>query len=132
MKSIFVLILFLGSNLLLNAQIGILNIEEDAAVARLMEIFINNNKSNSKIKGWTVIVASTTERKIVEEQKLLFLSQYPEVNADWSHDKPYYKLKAGAYKRKSEAVKLMNDIKSNFPASYPAQDLLDISLFIEN
>ena len=117
---------------MLNAQIGILNIEEDAAVARLMEIFINNNKTNTKIKGWTVIVASTTERKIVEEQKLLFMSQYPEINADWSHDKPYYKLKAGAFKRKSEAVKLMNDIKSNFPASYPAQDLLDITLFIEN
>ena len=123
---------FLFSAFFLKAQVGVLNIEEDAAVAKLMEIYINNNNTNTKIKGWTVVVTSTTERKVVEDQKQLFLNQFPEIFADWSHDKPYYKLKAGAFKKKSDALKLISQIKSSFPASYPAQDLLDISLFIEN
>ena len=74
---------FLFAAFFLKAQVGVLNIEEDAAVAKLMEIYVNNNNTNTKIKGWTVVVTSTTERKVVEDQKQLFLNQFPEIFADW-------------------------------------------------
>ena len=40
---------FLFSAFFLKAQVGVLNIEEDAAVAKLMEIYVNNNKQCRRV-----------------------------------------------------------------------------------
>jgi hypothetical protein len=114
------------------SQTGTLNIKEDLSISNLMSLYIADNQANNKTKGWTVIVASTTDRRVIEEQKQGFLQLFPDINADWYHDKPYYKLRAGAFRRKADALQLLQEIRVNFPACYPAQETLDISLFIDN
>lgn len=114
------------------SQTGTLNIKEDLSISNLMSLYVADNQTNNKIKGWTVIVASTTDRRVIEEQKLGFMELFPEINADWYHDKPYYKLRAGAFRKKADALQLLQEIRVNFPACYPAQENLDVSLFIDN
>ncbi len=131
MSKIAAIYILLFCPLLSFSQTGTLNIKEDFMISTLMNQYLIDNQQNNKIKGWTIIVTSTTDRRIIEEQKLRFLQLFPELEADWFHDKPYYKLRFGAFKRKADALHQLQRIKTDFPSSYPAQDQLDVIQFIE-
>ncbi|MEL7121713.1 MAG: SPOR domain-containing protein [Bacteroidota bacterium] len=113
----FVFLLFSASQAL--AQI---NIEEDPVITRMMERYVEVNKSTKSIQGWRIQVFATADRQQFELIKRRFESQYPYISTSWEHTKPFYKLRAGAFASKLEAMQMMQLIKRDYPNSYPAID----------
>ena len=103
-----------------NAQ----NIElnETMSIKTMMEVWANQNRTTAQLEGWRILVASSTDRFEVQAKKDQFVALYPSISADWYQEKPYYKLKAGAFKHSWEARKMINQISSDFSGAYPVID----------
>ncbi len=87
-----------------------------------MRAWSSNNFKNAKINGWRVQVLSTTDRQEAESAKLRVAAEFPGYYVDWLNDKPYYKLRVGACRTRTEALGLMLILKDFYPSAYPAQD----------
>lgn len=94
----------------------------DPAIEQLVRTWVAQNKTNPRMEGWRVQIMSSTDRQQVEDGKNRFLNMYPNVVADWVHEKPYYKLRVGAFRTRQEALSFLAEIKDSYPGAYPAKD----------
>lgn len=103
------------------AQAQEIQINEAPAVAQLCRNWVNSNRSAPRVEGWRAQILSTTDRQQADEARNRFRLAYPEVPAEWVHEKPYYKLRAGAFRSRLEAVAFIAQM-IDFPGAYPAKD----------
>lgn len=94
----------------------------DPAVEQLVRTWVARNKTNPHIEGWRIQILSSTDRQQVEMGRNQFLSLFPDVPAGWVHEKPYYKLRVGAFRTRQEALSFLAELKDNYPGAYPAKD----------
>lgn len=99
-----------------------INVSEDYAVAQMLQRYIQNNKSQTIVAGWRVQLFSTSDRNKVEDAKQNFMRDYPGISVDWTHSKPYYRLRAGAFATKLEAKRLLYRLKKDYPSAFLAKD----------
>ncbi len=95
---------------------------EDGNIEQMLTRHVQGNKSNSYVQGWRVQILSTSDRSKVEDAKQDFLRDNPGISADWTHSKPYYRLRAGAFSSKLEAMRLLYRLKLDYPSAFPAKD----------
>ncbi len=98
-------------------------INADPAIEQLMRTWTAQNRSNPRIEGWRVQIASSTDRQRIESTRTQFLALYPGVPADWAHERPYYKLRVGAFRTRQEAMAFLMQIRHSYPDAYPTRDL---------
>ena len=118
-KIIPVLFLVLGLNTRIGAQE--IQINEDPRISHLYRAWTNDNRVHPRIEGWRVQVMATTDRQQVEEARNTFRIAHPEVPAEWIHEKPYYKLRIGAFRNKLEAMAFIATL-TDYTGAYPAKD----------
>ena len=95
------------------------NITETPEVKSIMERYAANNRMHQTIKGWSIQLLATTDRRKMELKMQEFQQKYPSIFIDWTHSAPYYKLHVGAYQTKLEAIKELHRFKADFPGAYP-------------
>jgi len=117
---LFFILVFTNSALIVVAQN--VTIIEDFPIDKMMETFVSKNKSTYHIDGWRIQIMATTDRRMMELAKRKFLINYPDISINWSHSKPYYRLRAGAFTSKLDAVRLLHKLKVDYPSAYPAMD----------
>ena len=77
--------------------------------------------SNSKVKGvpgYRIRIFSESGLGAKEEQQQIrakFISQFPGIDAYHAYDEPFFKVYVGDCRTKSEAIKLYDKVKRNFP-----------------
>jgi uncharacterized protein Veg len=116
----FSILFFLLFSMAVQAQK--ISINENPAVSSMMNRFAEINKQKKTSSGWRIQIASTTDRKQMEETVKNFERTYPEVPITWIHAKPYYQVRVGAFKNKIESLRLLNTVKIDYPSAYPVQD----------
>ena len=94
----------------------------DPKVADLMKRFVENNKSTTTLSGWRIQILATTDRQRMEDAVRSFESLYPNIPVDWVHAKPYYKVRAGAFTSKRDALATQYVLKGDYPTAYPVPD----------
>lgn len=100
-------------------------INEDADVARIMQNFTNSNKSPDKtVQGWRIQISASVDRKQVESMKKQIERDYSQYQPIISYDKPYYKLKIGAFLHKNKAESALNGVKTKYKSAYLTRDIL--------
>ncbi len=99
-----------------------IQLEEDEPIGQMMERFAEINKARSAIQGWRVQILATPDRQKMETVKQSFQYRYPNIPIDWEHLKPYYKLRAGAFLTKIEAVRLKFILEQDYPGIYLVKD----------
>lgn len=97
-------------------------ISESPAIANMMNNWAAANRRKPEISGWRVQIFSSTDRKKIEEEKVRFQTRFPNVPVDWVHDRPYYKLQAGAFRTKREALAAIVEWQTFWTGLYPAKD----------
>jgi len=97
-------------------------VNTDPAVEQLVRNWVAHNRANPRVEGWRIQILSSTDRQRVESGKVQFLGMHPEFSADWVHEKPYYKLRAGAYLTRQEALAALILLKDTYPDAYPTRD----------
>jgi len=117
-------VLLLGFGLVCTTARSQNNIEVsyDEAVRKLVRQFVETNKSHKHVEGWRIQVLSTTDRMKVESTLREFRYRFPYIPADWTHDKPYYKLQAGAFAHKLDAIRVLHLVQQDYPGAYLAKD----------
>ena len=73
----------------------------------------------NKNTNWKLQIKFTSKRSDIVPYKMKFNNLYPEISTSIIFESPYYKLLAGDFKTKNEALKIRNIIKTNFPAAHP-------------
>ena len=96
-------------------------LNETPEVAELYKTWTNQNRSMPHIEGWRVQIMASTDRTQIEAGRVRFRTAYPEVPVEMIHEKPYYKLKVGAFKSRLEALAFITNL-SEFAGAYPAKD----------
>ena len=99
-----------------------IQLNADPAIEQMVKTWVNQNRVNPRVEGWRLQILSTTDRQRVETGKIQFLNLYPAIPADWVHEKPYYKLRVGAFLTRQEAMSFLAEIKDGYPGAYPAKD----------
>lgn len=117
---LFAILVFLAGGYLAGAQN--VQVQTDPAVEQLVRNWTAQNRANPRMEGWRIQILSSTDRQRVEAGKVQFLSLHPEFSADWVHEKPYYKLRAGAFLTKQEALSALILLKDTYPDAYPTRD----------
>ncbi|MEM1357883.1 MAG: SPOR domain-containing protein [Bacteroidota bacterium] len=98
------------------------SIKAEPKVEALLELFQTVNENETKVEGWRVQILATTDRRRLETVESEFKVNYPSVPVDWVHTKPYYKLRAGAFKTKQEAERLKYTLGQQFEGVYLVKD----------
>ena len=115
----FVLLLVAASQ---NAFAQEIQLNEDPKISQLFRNWTNSNRANPGVDGWRVQIMATTDRQQVEDARNRFRLQHPDVPAEWIHEKPYYKLRAGAFRTKLEAQAFLATL-TDYAGAYPAKDV---------
>jgi|GEM_PF-299001 len=123
------IILTLAAFINLNAQ-GTINVMADAPIDEMMTKYTSINQSKSMINGYRIQLLATTDRRKVEAALGRFRSLYPTIPADWQHSPPYYKLRAGAYETKLDALRQLELVKADYPSAYPAQAKINLRALV--
>jgi hypothetical protein len=114
------LFLFLWLPVCLTAQE--IQTNEGPEIGEMVKVWVDNNRKSARIDGWRVQILSTTDRQQAELARLKFSNEFPDLYADWIHEKPFYKLRVGACRTRREAMTLLDKIKDFYPGAYPAKD----------
>lgn len=118
-KIILIFILLFGF-ISLGAQS--VQIIEEEPIKRMMEKYIESNKSNGIIRGWRIQIITTNDRRNMESARARFQGLYPGIPISWEHETPYYKVKIGAYRDKITLQPYLQMFKKDFPTAIPIMD----------
>ena len=121
MKNIFWVLNFL---LFLNTQTQAQSIRttEEPAITEMMEKFVELNRSRTFVEGWRIQILATTDRQRLEAARQRFQYRYPNIAVDWVHANPHYKLRAGAFSTKLEALRLKYILEREYSGIYLVKD----------
>lgn len=97
---------------------GVINITQDAEIEAALSRHKQINKGTIKIDGWCVMISSSTDRAKVTTEKANFLRSFPDIPVEWDYERPFFKLRAGAYAEKFGAAALLASIKAQYPSAY--------------
>lgn len=97
-------------------------VKASAVITQMESRFVQRNKSQLTSEGWRVQILATTDRQNMETVRQNVQYQYPNVLVDWVHSKPYYKLRAGAFQTKLEAMRLKHVLEQDFDGLYLVRD----------
>ena len=87
---------------------------------------------NGKVKGvpgYRIRIFSESGIGAKEEQQRIrasFLSKFPDIDAYYVYDEPYFKLYVGDCRTRSEALKLYDRIKAKFPNPILVEDYINL------
>ena len=54
-----------------------------------------------------------------------FLSRYNSVRAYWNHESPFFKVTVGDFRTKSEAMRLLREISSEYPSGFVVRESIN-------
>ena len=97
-------------------------INEEEKIAAMMERYAEINKAKTSIEGWRIQILATTDRQRLDQVRQTFRYRYPNISVDWVHSRPYYKLRAGAFSTKLEALRLKYILERDYPGIYLVKD----------
>lgn len=97
-------------------------VEADEPIEQMMDRYVELNKARPTIPGWRIQIMATPDRQKLEAVKQSFQYKYPTISVDWVHVAPYYKLRAGAFSTKLEALRLKYILEQDYPGIYLVKD----------
>ncbi len=102
-------------------------INEDPVISQMMSTYSASNKNERTYEGFRIQIAASTDRQQAESVLATFKASYGGVAADWVQQRPYYKVKVGAFLNRTDAQNFLKTIKKDFPDAYLVSDKIKAS-----
>lgn len=105
------------------------HIELDSMLASNYNKLISKNMKSSGIPGYRIRIYSQSgigAKKEQQQVRARFLSLYPGLDAYNRYDEPYFKIFVGDCRTMSDALKLHERIKREFPNSFIREDYINL------
>jgi len=97
-------------------------VNASSEVTRIMDRYGAENRMSEYVEGWRIQIVSSTDRRKIEEVRKSFVEKFPAIPIKMEHTPPYYKIRAGAFVTKLDAMGLLYTIKQEVPGAYPTKD----------
>ena len=94
-------------------------------INNLVKQYKQNLKNKDGIYGWGLQIKFTSKRKDILPYQVKFANLYPGIPLKITFESPYYKLTAGNFRTKNEALKIKYKIEKNFPGAHPISIIID-------
>lgn len=94
--------------------------------------FLTSNMKVRGVPGFRIRIYSESGIGAKEEQQRVrakFLSLFPEIDAYYRYDEPFFKVYVGDCRTRSEALKLYDRVKKSFPNPILVEDYINIKSF---
>ena len=102
------------------------SIEEDPAVTKMMEGFVEFNKAHQTVRGWRVQILVTTDRRQMETTRKEFEATYPDYKIYYQHENPFYHLKSGAFLTQAAARPFLRLMQESYASAFVVSDEIDL------
>jgi hypothetical protein len=106
-----------------------INIKQDSDLIDLVNLHIRRNQQGGMIQGYRIEIFFSSDlnaRQKAQNIKSEFLAAYPDYNVYISWISPDFKVRVGNFKTKNEALKVMNEIKGQFPKAFVVPDIIEL------
>lgn len=122
MKQLFLLMaLFVSANLMAQST-GSVSVYKDPRIdillkkqAEVNNVSTRNSSSRRSSKGYRLLIASTNNRNEAIAARTKVLTYYPELKAYMFHQSPYFKVTAGNFVNRGDAVAYQKRMSAVFP-----------------
>jgi len=95
---------------------------QDERITKLVDKHIEYNKQKKGIIGYRIQIYSgvggPTIKKEASAIRTKFLKLYPDIPVEIIYNEPYFKVRVGLFRNKSEGFKLFKELEEIFPGSY--------------
>jgi hypothetical protein len=105
------------------------NIEVDSLLVANYNKLITRNMQTTGIPGYRIRIFSESglgAKQAQQQVRARFLSLYPGLDAYNEYDEPFFKVYVGDCRTKSEALKLQDRIRKDFPNSIIREDYIQL------
>lgn len=103
---------------------SLIKITQTNTIEEAVKRYISNGP-NRKLRGYRVRIYFDNKqnaRQKSEEIVSLFQENYPEISVYRSYDNPYFKVSVGDLRNRSEAMKLLNRVKKEYPSAFVVRE----------
>jgi len=104
-------------------------LEVDSMLVANYNKLIARNMKSSGIPGYRIRIYSGSgigAKKEQQQVRARFLSLYPDLDAYNRYDEPFFKVYVGDCRTRSEALKLNDRIRRNFPNPFIVPDIIHL------
>ena len=106
-----------------------ISLEVDSLLVSNYNKLIAKNMKSSGIHGYRIRIYSESgigAKKEQQQVRARFLSLYPGLDAYNRYDEPFFKVYVGDCRTKSEALKLQDMVRKNFPGPIVVDDFINL------
>lgn len=104
-----------------------INVQQDARIDSLLKVHIEMNERENGTEGFRLEIyfgSGVQARNNAMQVRTEFLTEYPDVPIYMTFQSPNFKLRVGDCRTKSDALRLKNRIKKNYPNAFVVPDLI--------
>lgn len=104
---------------------GRVDLVQDQGIADLVKLHVESNKRNAVIEGFRVQVYSgsgSNSKREAQEAKGMAMSAYPDHKVYLTFTAPFWRVRVGNFRTKSESLAVYHQLKKVFPNCYPVKD----------
>lgn len=128
MKTLILLFSLCFSISTLGQPMGRVEVVADPRLEKMEQSFIKNNKRDQENDGFRIQVAQATERAGILKMQADLTKKYPEMKWYVEFQQPYFRLRAGDFRNRFEALGSVALLKKEFPQAYLVADRVDLLL----
>ena len=96
-----------------------IQLNEEPAVANLMDYYVLKNKAKTEISGYRIQIIATQDLRRMERELLIFQNRFPDINARTEYVKPYYKIHVGEFVDELVAKNTLVRIQQKYSSAFP-------------
>lgn len=100
------------------------NIVEEPLITQMMRSYADYHKNHTELRGWRIQLIATTDKRQMESARKKFAETYPDYDAVFTHEPPFFHLKAGAFLKKQDALPFLERMKETYPGAFLVADQL--------
>ena len=112
-----------------------LDVNRDARLDKMLKWHIEKNQQMEGMDGYRVEIFFSSKMDAREQARKIkadFLSVYPDHAVHIKFVAPNFRVRAGDFRTKNEALKLYKSIQKNYPAAFIVPDVIDFPLLKQN
>lgn len=134
MKKLLSILIVLSLKAAAQTDTGLVVVHKDPRINLLMkkQAQINEETTRSSrrsMQGYRIQVMNTTDRNTALDAKTKAYQLYPELKAYLLYQSPYYRIRVGNFKTKSEADDYIKELARNFDNNvFVVRDVIEIKL----
>ena len=104
-----------------------LNIQQDSRIDDLVNNHLKQNQLKRGCEGFRIEIffsSGNNAREIAEKNKIEFLKNYPDIPVYISFTSPYFRIRIGDFRNRSEALRVKQQIQKTYPNAFIVPDLI--------